>query len=340
MEGSQRLAPGRPVLPTRGLVCRLRRLFLAKGEIGRHAAAVGGWRQSNGWRAMTTLEERREWMRQGCPVEAPVPSPLPCREFRLAVDRDGKRLAVACRGCGGTWQFPGLREGTGGGDITFVTGPVNAAREWIWRHAEAGGMDRDTAQEVYKKRERQRVWGWAAAEMRGKQEAHWGGVLGLPGNGLFLHHGAPAWLEQAKVRDPVSAPPEDTDGACSLYTLSMLRTKYDGTIRARCMGCDAEKLCGAVTTNPDSGPESDVEAAIEEIAVWLRQHAIAGGMPGMYADECFAGRFIQSVQVYAWADAMLVHGDAQGHGGIAMDPVNDPHGRMGVTLDEKVVSVP
>ena len=151
------------------------------------------------------IEERRAWMRAGCPVveqvhpPPPVP-PVPCQEFKLAVDQKVQQLVVACQGCGKIWSFGGLRRTSNGRDLTFVTGPVNSARQFICRHAVEGGADREAAEKLYRSKEKERVWHWAAAEMDGDKAVLGGGVLGLPGDGLLMHHGIPEWLEQAKAR--------------------------------------------------------------------------------------------------------------------------------------------
>ena len=156
------------------------------------------------------LEERRAWMRSGCPVVVPEPPPVPCREFKLAVDREGKRLVVACQGCDTAWYFPGLRRGSGSDriDLTLVTGPVDEARQFICGHAVEGGVDREAAEKLYKAKERERVWHWAAAEIDGDEAVFAGGVLGLPGDGLRMYHDAPEWLEQLKEREQAALKPE------------------------------------------------------------------------------------------------------------------------------------
>ncbi len=172
---------------------------------------------------MTTLEERREWMRAGCPIADPLPIPTSCREFKLAVDRWGKRLVVACQGCDTAWGFPGLRQSSGG-DVSLVTGPVNDARQFICGHAVEGGVDREAAEKLYRDKNKERVWRWAAAGMQGRTDVSDGGVLGLPGDGLVLEHGIPSWLEKAKEKErqqaAVSKPDADGDVDDGLWAIS------------------------------------------------------------------------------------------------------------------------
>ena len=161
---------------------------------------------------MTTLAERRAWMRAGCPVpedsepSVPEPTPVPlnrCEMFTVAVKQHTGQLLVKCVGCE-FWRVFGLMSVEG--DTHPVVGVqvvTSSACEWMSWHAQEDGMSEIDAREAFILWEgrglvshHSRMTEWAAWLMRGHHIGKdWFGRPGMiahpdyPQRGIYLMTG-------------------------------------------------------------------------------------------------------------------------------------------------------
>ena len=159
---------------------------------------------------MTTLVERRAWLRDGCPVEVPEydPAHLPTSApgkwegFSLTIPKGPARaigtvLHGRCLGCGTTERWFGLEKTKA--PITGVLKQVKAAQEWMVDHTvEKHGLRGRIilAREIFGKG-RTRLWIWAAQIMaRGKSiNGGWMTSPGSPHSGIYLLGDPSEWGE-------------------------------------------------------------------------------------------------------------------------------------------------
>ncbi|KKN18699.1 hypothetical protein LCGC14_0953150 [marine sediment metagenome] len=90
---------------------------------------------------MTTLEERREWMRRGCPVE--TPARFACLTFKLHVWPDKGEIRATCESCGTIHAGSGMA--LRGEQVDSVFMVMRLMCDWLDYHSEA---PRETARET------------------------------------------------------------------------------------------------------------------------------------------------------------------------------------------------
>ncbi len=151
---------------------------------------------------MTTLEERRQWMRNGCPVPSVSPE-TPCVPLLAPgewKEWEGFTLTVgwALNGVNGTLYGQCLRCGAKSlwtwlektkAPITGVLKQVKAAQEWMVDHAvDKHGLRTILAREVYGKG-MTRLWVWAAQIMSAGKSINggWMTAPGSPHSGVYLY---------------------------------------------------------------------------------------------------------------------------------------------------------
>ncbi len=158
---------------------------------------------------MTTLVERRAWLREGCPVEEPEYNPdhLPLSApgkwegFALSVNRwldgDGGELHGHCLGCGVSERWTGLEKTKA--PITGVLKQVKAAQEWMVNHTvEKHGLRGRIilAREIFGQG-RTHLWIWAAQIMSAGKSINGGWVTarGSPHSGIHLRGDPSKWAD-------------------------------------------------------------------------------------------------------------------------------------------------
>lgn len=156
---------------------------------------------------MTTLEERREWMRAGCPVEPEVIRAVQsesgskvegqCSSFRLLFGRlggDEAGIYVACRGCGQMEARPGIQWNRRNSSIMGARGTVKDVFDWIIGHvAERTNLSHVEASSVFIGVDWTRVQKWAETLMRRQdavQLSGWVAERGSVTRGLILEQEA------------------------------------------------------------------------------------------------------------------------------------------------------
>ncbi len=96
---------------------------------------------------MTTLAERQEWLRNGCPIDPKLrpavigPSAVEggnCANFRLSIDMKVLKMFVDCTGCG----FKGLVRGMLGARRTDERADwlMHKVTKWMFEHARAENL--------------------------------------------------------------------------------------------------------------------------------------------------------------------------------------------------------
>ncbi len=139
---------------------------------------------------MTTLAERREWMRAGCPVEGPMAKIREPMKFALSINPSLRRLVGSCQECGSRREAWGGMEVVPqglGGTVKGMKVATQAAQRWMIGHARGHGLGLKDARAVYLL-EHGRVIAWAR-EMILNWESVRHGWIGLPGNpdhGFYL----------------------------------------------------------------------------------------------------------------------------------------------------------
>lgn len=152
---------------------------------------------------MTTLEERRDWMRAGCPVEPEAIRVVQpefgskvegqCSSFRLLFERllgNEAGIYVECRGCSEWETLAGIQWNSRNSSIMGARDTVNGVFDWIIGHvAGRTNLSHAQASSVFIGVDWTRVQKWAETLMR-RQDAMrlsgWVGERGSVTRGLIL----------------------------------------------------------------------------------------------------------------------------------------------------------